>query len=70
MSEAQRRLELAREASAILRRANCDTLTGERKGHRYKRNKRAEHRIAQRLLREKQAKLGTFGAASPVRNMK
>ena len=60
------RIELARQATAILRAANCDTVTGEKKSSQ----QAPEHRIAQQRLREKRMKLGTLGAASPVRSVR
>jgi hypothetical protein len=66
----QSRLDLAREADAILRRAHTDTLTGAVKDKHYRRNKRAESKYFLRHWRKKQARLGTsFGAASPVRSV-
>jgi hypothetical protein len=59
---------LAKQASAILKRARCDAVTGERKDHQYRRNKRAESKRLGRHWRAKQKKLGTFGPASPVRS--
>jgi hypothetical protein len=70
VTEAQHRLALARACSAILRAANCDTLSGAKKDREYKSNRRAEQRIAHQRLREKRMKLGTLGAASPVRSVK
>jgi hypothetical protein len=67
---AQRRRDLAREARDILKRANCDIVTGEVKGKRYHRAERARDKVSFRRWREKQAKLGhSFGAASPARTI-
>src|SRR6516165_4419779 len=60
---------LLRQADQMLRKARCDTVTGERKDHSYKLRKRAELKRARRLTRRKQWKLGKLGAASPVRRI-
>jgi hypothetical protein len=66
----QSRHDLARAATAILRRANCDAISGEVKGKAYQRNKRAKDKVSLRRWKERQAKLGhSFGAASPARNI-
>jgi hypothetical protein len=65
----QTKAELAKEASAILKRARCDAMTGAKKDRDYRRNKRAESKRVGRQWRAKQKKLGKFGAASPVRNI-
>jgi hypothetical protein len=62
------RADLAKQASAILRRAGCDALTGAKQKNRdYRRNKRAEHELAARHWRKRQKQFGKFGPASPVR---
>jgi hypothetical protein len=65
----RRRRELAKEASAILKRARCDTMTGAKQDRQYRRNKRAESKRFARHWRAGRKKLGKFGAASPVRNI-
>jgi hypothetical protein len=61
------RLDLAKQADVILKRARCDTVTGAKKDRNYRRNKRAERKRFARRWREKRKKLGKFGPASPVR---
>ena len=63
------RFELAKQASAILKRAGCDAMTGANKDHHYRRNKRAERKRLARQWRAKRKNLGKFGAASPVRSI-
>jgi hypothetical protein len=59
--------DLAKQANAILRRARCDVITGAHKDKFYHRSKRAQARRFGRQRRVKLKKLGTLGAASPVR---
>jgi hypothetical protein len=72
MTDGQRqsRREIAEEGDEILRRARCNTMTGQMKDRKYRRDKRAERKISMRHWREKKARLGTLGAASPVRSVK
>ena len=58
---------LIKQASSILKRARCDAMTGAKKDHAYRRNKRAESQRLGRHWRAKKKKLGKLGAASPVR---
>jgi hypothetical protein len=67
--EAVRARDLARQADAILIRANCDITTGAKQDRKYRRNKRAERKRLTRHWRARTEKLGKFGAASPVRNI-
>ena len=62
-------LGLSKQASGILSRAGFDSFTGAKKNKQYRRNKRAEERIAGRRWRERQKELGKFGAASPGRHI-
>ena len=64
-----RALDLAQQADAILKRANCDTVTGAKQDRKYRRNKSAARKRFARLARARSKKLGKFGAASPVRNI-
>jgi hypothetical protein len=61
--------ELAKEASAILKQARCNTMTGAKKDRDYRRNKRADSKRVGRQWRAKQRKLGKFGPASAVRTI-
>jgi hypothetical protein len=58
---------LLKQASAILKRARCDTITAAKKDRAYRRSKRAESQRLGRHWRARKKKLGKFGAASPVR---
>jgi hypothetical protein len=60
---------LLRQADQMLRRARCDTVTGERKDHSYKLRKRAERKQARRLTKRKEREFGKLDAASPVRRI-
>jgi len=60
------RLDLAKQADAILRRARCDTVTSAKMDRHYRRKKSAERKRLARRWRAKQKQLGTFGPASPV----
>jgi hypothetical protein len=60
------RLDLAK-GNEILRRANRDTVTGDKKTNAYRRAKRANAKYYKQRDREKQNQFGKFGAASPVR---
>jgi hypothetical protein len=62
-------IALAKEADAILERANCDTTTGAKQDRPYRRNKRAESKRLARHRRTRSKRLGKFGAASPVRTI-
>jgi hypothetical protein len=64
-----RRLELAKQADAILKRARFDAMTGAKKDRDYRRNKRAESKRRGRQWRERQKKLGKLGSASAVRTI-
>ena len=63
----QTKAELAKEASAILKRARCNTMTGANKDRDYRRNKRAESKRLGRHQRARTKKLGKMGPASSVR---
>jgi hypothetical protein len=63
------RLDLSKQASAFLGRAGFDPFTGAKRDKQYRRNKRAEDRIAGRRWRKRQKELGKFGAASPGRHI-
>ena len=63
------RLDLAKQADAILRRAHCDTVTSAKMDRQYCRDKSAERKRFARHRRAKQKQLGTFGPASPVRTL-
>jgi hypothetical protein len=69
MSERRTHRDLAKQASAILKRARCDAMTGAKKDRNYRRNKRAENKRLRRRRRARDKQLGTFGAASPVRTI-
>ena len=64
-----RRLDLAKQADAILRRARCDTVTSAKMDRQYRRDKSAERKRLARHWRAKQKQLGTFGPASSVRTL-
>jgi hypothetical protein len=61
------RFELAKQASAILKRARCDAMTGAKKDGRYRRNKSAQNKRLGHHWRAKRKALGKLGAASPVK---
>jgi hypothetical protein len=61
------RLDLIKQADAILRRARFDVMTGAQKDRAYRLNKRAESKRRGRYGHAKRNTLGKFGAASPVR---
>jgi hypothetical protein len=61
------RLNLAKQADVILKRARYDTMTGAKKDRHCRRNKRAERKRFARHWRAKRKKLGKFGPALPVR---
>jgi hypothetical protein len=63
------RLDLAKQADAILKRARHDAMTGAKIDQQYRRQKRAESVRRARRWRAKRKKLGTFGPASPVRRI-
>ena len=63
------RLNLAKQADAILRRARCDTVTSAKMDRQYRRDKSAERKRFARHWRGTQKQLGTFGPASPVRTL-
>jgi hypothetical protein len=63
----QSKIDLAKQADELLRRANCDALTGAKKNRRYRLNERAKNRKLGPHRREREKKLGKFGATSPVR---
>jgi hypothetical protein len=67
VSKQQRRLELAKGADAILKRARCDAMTGAKKDRDFRRNKRAESKRLGRHWCDKRNKLGKLGPASAVR---
>ena len=62
-----RRLDLAKQADAILQRACCDTVTSAKMDRQYRRDKSAKRKRFARHWRAKHKQLGTFGPASPVR---
>jgi hypothetical protein len=69
MIDHRSRSDLARSATALLRRANFSA-SGEVKDWKWKRRKRLENRAEKRRAREREAKLlGSFGAASSVRSV-
>jgi hypothetical protein len=61
------RLDLAKQARAILKRAYCNAISGAKKNRRYRRNRNAENKVSGRYYRAGTKKLGKLGAASPVR---
>ena len=63
------RVDLQREADAILKAARCDTETGAKKDRQYRRKKIAKRRRLARFWRARRKRLGKFGAASPVRKI-
>jgi hypothetical protein len=63
------RRELMHDADALLRKANRDIITGQKKDAAYRKRERWRTRRAKRRAAEK-AKLGTFGPASEVRTVK
>jgi hypothetical protein len=63
------RLDLARQADAILDSAGCDSDTGEKKDRKYWRNKSAERKRLGRYWRARRKQLGTLGPASAVRTI-
>ena len=65
----QTKAELAKEASAILKAARCNTMTGANKDRAYRLNKRAESKRLGRHQRERVKKLGKLGPASDVRTI-
>ena len=67
MSKPENRFDLARAASAILKRAGFDAVSGAKKDKKYRRHKRAEDKVAGRRFRARQKVLGKFGPASPTR---
>jgi hypothetical protein len=67
MIDAATRLRLERAANRLLRRANLDTKTGAEKDAQYKRGKRAARNAMFARRQRKERKLGSFGAASPVK---
>jgi hypothetical protein len=58
---------LMKAADELLRKANCDALTGERKDREYEMKTRAASKRARRLMRLKELEFGKLGAASRVR---
>lgn len=60
------RLNLAKQADVILKRAGCDA-TGAKKDKSYQRQKRAKAKWLRRCQRAKAKKFGKLGAASPVK---
>jgi hypothetical protein len=63
------RLELARQADALLRDARIDAFTGMKRDKQFRRNKRAKNKVFAPHWRAKEARLGKFGRASPVRSV-
>ena len=63
------RFDLEKRASALLSRSGFDAVTGARMDKQYRRNKRAEAKVAARRCRQRKKKHGKFGAASPVRQI-
>jgi hypothetical protein len=61
------RTDLIKQATAILKGAGFDDMTGEKWDKQYRRNKRAKQKITIQRWRERTKRLGKFGAASPVR---
>ena len=61
--------DLTKAASAILKRAGFDAVSGAKKDKKYRRHKRAEDKIAGRRFRARQKVLGKFGPASPIRRI-
>jgi hypothetical protein len=60
---------LTKQASAILKRARCDAVSGARKDHHYRRAKRAESKRFGRHWRAKRKQLGKLGPASPGKHV-
>jgi hypothetical protein len=60
---------LMKAADELLRKANCDALTGERKDREYEMKTRAASKRARRLMRLKEREFGKLGAASRVRRI-
>jgi hypothetical protein len=63
------RLDLAKQADAILRRAGCDTVTGAKKDRQYHRNNIAKRKRLGRHWRARRKKLGKLGPGSRVRRI-
>jgi hypothetical protein len=68
--EATCALNLVQQADAILKGARFDIMTGGEQDRRYRRKKRAESKRLARLWRARNKKLGKFGGASRVRNIR
>ena len=61
------RAELTKRAKALLLRAGFDSFTGAKKDKHYRRQKRAEAKVARRHRRARQQEYGKLGPASPGR---
>ena len=64
------RVDLAKQADALLKSAGCDSMTGAKVDRHYLRNKSAQQKRLGRYRRERRKQLGKFGAASKVRTIK
>ena len=58
------KLRLAKQADVILRRANCDAMTGEKKDRQYRRDMRVKRKYLNRRRRVKAIQFGKLGPAS------
>jgi hypothetical protein len=63
------RRDLAKQARAMLRSAGCDALNGAVKDGKYRRDRRAERKLAERRRRRRTKELGKLGPASPIRQI-
>jgi hypothetical protein len=63
------KLDLAKQADDLLKRARCDAVTGEKKDRQYRRNKLAKNRKCAGHWRAKRKQLGKLGPASPGRHI-
>jgi hypothetical protein len=66
------KLLLMKAADAILKKARCDALTGEKKDRQYKRKKQAEnraYRAYEKQFGKSNAQFGKLGAASRLRRL-
>jgi hypothetical protein len=63
------RLDLAKQASAMLKRAGYDAFTGAKNNREFRRNKRAEQKRFARRWRERRKQLGKLGPASSARKI-
>ena len=67
--EIERRHDLSKQASAILKKSGFDAFTGVEKNKQFHRSKRARQKKASRRWRECTRKLGKLGPASPTRRI-